>query len=136
MFENLYFQGEWQLKEWLCCSVDIENTVNWTIRHDFSPSARPEMYFKQCIHSRKNPYRSIRWFIARMYSHFLFQFQTLTISYSPFQALMQTARNWREYLVLIRKPKFHPDILQESKEVRHLILHHITKLFKLVDLEE
>lgn len=49
---------------------------------------------------------------------------------------MQTMRNWREYLVLIRKPKFHPDILQESKEVRHLILHHITKLFKLVDLEE
>lgn len=71
-----------------------------------------------------------------MYSHFLFQFQTLTISYSLFQALMQTMRNWREYLVLIRKPKFHPDILQESKEVRHLILHHITKLFKLVDLEE
>lgn len=45
---------------------------------------------------------------------------------------MQTMR----YLVLIRKSKFHPDILQESKEVRLLILHHITKLSKLVDLEE
>lgn len=56
---------------WLCCSLDTENTVNWPTRHYFSPNVGPEMYFKQCIHSCKNQYRTIRLFIARMYSSFL-----------------------------------------------------------------